>query len=201
MSYKYSVQNYDNWLERWLADRISCPGVALDVGCGPGIDTQFLVARGFDVHACDISEEALVESRKMNPAVPHEIANARDLTPYADSTFDLVVAGLSLHYFDQSDTHRAFGAVHRVLKPNGRFLFRLNAWDDYEFGASKTFRPWQVVEEPHGVKKQFFSEAMIRELVSDRFELLSIEKKRSDRYTKPKSFFECCANCDRKKSS
>ena len=56
MSYKYSVQNYDNWLERGLADRRSCPGVALDVGCGPGIDTQFLVARGFDVHACDISE-------------------------------------------------------------------------------------------------------------------------------------------------
>ena len=192
MAYRYSVPNYDTWLERWLPLSGRQAGVALDVGCGPGLDTRFLSDHGWEVHACDISEEALSESRKVNPNVAHQKADGRDLAPYRDGTFDLVVAGLSLHYFDREDSHRAFKTVHRLLKPDGLFVFRLNAWDDYAFGAPVTFHAWQWVEEPTG-KKQFFSEAMIRELVAGRFELLGVEKKRSDRYTKPKSFFECCA--------
>lgn len=193
MGYRYAVKQYDHWLEPWLAQCGVSTGVALDVGCGPGLDTQFLATRGFEVQACDLSEEALRYSRTLNPAVPHEIANARDLAPYPDSRFDLLVAGLSLHYFDRQDSHRAFEAAHRVLKPGGLFLFRLNAWDDYQSGAPEVFKEWQVVEFPDGNRKQFFSEAMIRELAADRFELVSLEKKRSVRYEKPKSFFEGCA--------
>ena len=194
MSYRYAVQNYDQWLQRSVGTAISPPATALDIGCGPGLDTQFLTARGFEVRACDISLEAVEQSKKLNPTVPHELANARDLGIYADGAFDLVVAGLSLHYFNREDSHRAFDEVHRILRPGGLFLFRLNAWDDYEFGAPPVFQEWRGVEAPGGGGKQFFSEGMIRELVTGRFEQLSIEKKRGDRYAKPKSFFECGAN-------
>ena len=193
MSYKYRIQSYDNWLEPWLA-RFNAPkGTALDVGCGPGLDTQVLSTRGFEVQACDVSADALLQSGGLNPTVPHAIADARELLPYPDSIFSVVVAGLSLHYFDQGGSVRAFGAVHRVLKPGGLFLFRLNAWDDFEFGAPRVHDAWQVVAEANGAIKQFFTEAMIRELAAGRFSIVSMEKKRSERYSRPKSFFECCA--------
>lgn len=193
MAYKYTIEKYDSWLERWLPT-VGCPAaVVLDIGCGPGLDSQLLTAQGLSVHACDISDEAIAESRKLNPSVPHAKADARDLAPYPDSTFDLVVASLSLHYLDREDSHRAFQAVHRVLKPGGYFLFRLNAWDDYEYGARRNFSAWQIVVDAIGSRKQFFSDTMIQELTAERFELLSIEKILSDRYNKPKSFYECCA--------
>ncbi|HWA10715.1 MAG TPA: class I SAM-dependent methyltransferase [Opitutaceae bacterium] len=193
MAYKYTVQTYDRWLAPWLPTVVGPAGTVLDLGCGPGLDSQFLREQGLAVDACDISEEAIAESRKLNPGVRHMQADARDLAPYADGKFDLVVAGLSLHYFEREDSHRAFGAVHRVLKPDGFFLFRLNAWDDHEFGAPRDFHPWRILEESPVSRKQFFSDAMIRELLAGRFKLLSLEKKRSDRYQKPKSFYEGCA--------
>lgn len=193
MSYKYSVKIYDDWLEPWLGAPCSSRMAALDVGCGPGLDTHFLVTHGFDVYACDISSQALVESQKLNPAVSHKIADAVDLAPFGDSQFDLVVAGLSLHYFDRENTSRAFLSVNRVLKPNGLFLFRLNAWDDFEFGAPLEFSDWRLIEYPDGSKKQFFTESMIREVIAGSFDVVSLEKKISGRYGKPKSFYEVCA--------
>lgn len=193
MGYKYSIQNYDHWLEPWLNQLRFSTGAVLDIGCGPGLDTQLLHARGLAVQACDVSDDAINQSRQLNPTVLHHNADARELTPYADSSFDLVIAALSLHYFDQADTHRAFATVRRILRPGGFFLFRLNAWDDYEFGAPATLLRWQLVETANGRKKQFFTEDMIHEVTAGRFTLSHIEKHLSLRYDKPKSLFECCA--------
>ncbi len=192
-NYRYAIPNYDNWLEPLLNRFPTCSGSALDVGCGPGHDSQVLSQRGFEVHACDISPEALADSIKLNPNVSHTLANARDLQNFANDRFSLVVASLSLHYFDRDETSMAFASIHRVLETGGLFLFRLNAWDDYEYGAPKDFTPWRLVTDSAGTQKQFFNDPMIRELCASLFELRSVEKKRNDRYQKPKSFFECSA--------
>jgi SAM-dependent methyltransferase len=186
------VIKYDNWLEPWLGELEAHRGAVLDIGCGPGLDVQFLAARGFAVEACDIDPEAFRSSLKLNPTVRHRLVDARDLSGYSDGTFSIVTACLSLHYFDRAETFGAFRAVARVLKPDGLFLFRLNAWDDYEFGAPRDFEPWHMIVHKE-TRKQFFTEAMVRDVVTSSFGAVTITTKYSDRYGKRKSFFECSA--------
>jgi hypothetical protein len=78
------------------------------------------------------------------------------------------------------------------LRDGGIFAFRVNAWDDYEFGAPAVLSPWTLANY-NGQPKQFFTEQMIREVLGGRFEVLSIEKLATTRYVKVKSLFECVA--------
>jgi len=182
------IPGYDHWLERFPDLPTLTGRRALDVGCGPGIDTQVLTSWGFAVTACDVSPDALATSGQRNPSARHVLADARTLAPLASESFDLVVASLSLHYFDFADSHRAFSSVHRVLAAGGRFVFRVNAWDDYEFGASANAPPWELVRYRNQTK-QFFTEEMLREVLLTRFQILSLEKGSTDRYVKRKSCF------------
>lgn len=184
-----SLMNYDHWLQRWAPVLKGVGNTALDVGCGSGYDTEVLTSWGICVVATDISQAAIDGSRQRNPDVKHVQADAKTLEPFSPETFDLVVACLSLHYFDRLHSHSAFQAVNRVLRDGGIFALRANAWDDYEFGAPAVFRPWELTSYG-GKQKQFFTEEMLHELLADRFEILGLEKMTTCRYVKPKSIIE-----------
>src|SRR5882757_9857188 len=62
---------YDPWLDRWSALFDEYRGPALDLGCGPGFDTQCLTSWEFAVTATDISPVALAVSEQRNPGVKH----------------------------------------------------------------------------------------------------------------------------------
>lgn len=187
------ASRYDEWLEPWrvtLAGR----GRALDLGCGAGFDTEVLLRWGFAVTTTDISETELAASRARNPAATPVLADARDLSRFADAAFDAVVASLSLHYFDRDDTTRAFAEVARVLRPGGRFAFRVNADDDFAHGAPPpgTMRRWETVVH-NGWTKQFFDEDMVREVLAGRFSVHTLERRTTDRFATRKSFLACLA--------
>lgn len=48
---------HDAWLERWAEVLGDGEGSVLDLGCGAGHDTRFLVEHGFPVVAADFSGE------------------------------------------------------------------------------------------------------------------------------------------------
>ena len=91
---------------------------ALDVGCGPGGLTAELVRRlgVYSVAAVDPSEPFVDECRQRNPGVEVRLARAEQL-PFGDSTFDVTLAQLVLHFV--SDPPAAAAEMHRVLRPNG----------------------------------------------------------------------------------
>lgn len=95
---------------------------ALDVACGTGYAAIGLAAAGLadESHASDLSA-AMVERVKQNSAragvtVPTTQADAENL-PYADDSFDLVVARGALHHVP--DPLRALQEIRRVLEPGG----------------------------------------------------------------------------------
>lgn len=187
----------DRWLEPWQAAIVggaAHAGDALELGCGPGFDTATLLRWGFAVTATEISDEALAPSRERNPGATHLVADARDLARFAEASFDVVVASLSLHYFDRAGTHRAFREAARVLRTGGRFAFRVNADDDHEYGAPPPGqrRAWETVLH-RGSTKQFFTAAMIRADLFGRFRCEVLERRTTDRYGKRKSFFAALA--------
>lgn len=104
----------------------------LDLGCAGGRNAELLAARGFDLHALDLSAAMVARTRARLALVLASEEEAsrrvvqgemRDLSRYADGRFDLVVAIGVLHTAqDEAEWHEALGEVARVLTEGGRLL-------------------------------------------------------------------------------
>jgi SAM-dependent methyltransferase len=94
------------------------PGVrTLDLGCGEGRLSRDLKALGHTVVGVDIAPTMIAAAQEADPEIETRVGDAADL-PFADATFDCVVAHLSLQ--DVDDLDGAIREVARVLAPDGR---------------------------------------------------------------------------------
>ncbi|KAM5163533.1 arginine-hydroxylase NDUFAF5, mitochondrial [Mantella aurantiaca] len=93
---------------------------ALDLGSGRGYVSHNLTKETVEkfVHA-DVSEVALKQSADSEIPTVKVVAD-EEFLPFRNSTFDLVVSSLSLHWVN--DLPRTFHEVHRVLKEDGVFI-------------------------------------------------------------------------------
>jgi SAM-dependent methyltransferase len=97
-------------------------GPALEVGCGEGRIVQALRAGGYDVQGVDGSATMIAAAELADPYGSYAVADAAAL-PFADASFDLVVAYMSLQDID--DLGGAVREAARVLRPDGRFCFAI----------------------------------------------------------------------------
>jgi SAM-dependent methyltransferase len=97
-------------------------GRTLDVGCGEGRLARDLAALGHDVVAVDSSPTMLAAAREVAPDMELRLADAVEL-PFADESFGLVVAFMSLQ--DVDDLVDAVREVARVLAPGGRLCLAI----------------------------------------------------------------------------
>jgi ubiquinone/menaquinone biosynthesis C-methylase UbiE len=95
----------------------------LDAGCGPGVYSEWLVDRGAEVVALDVSPTMIRLAReRLGDRVRLIRANlGRVLDCLPDGSFDLVLSALALDYVrDWSPVFREF---YRVLRPGGHLVF------------------------------------------------------------------------------
>jgi len=97
----------------------------LEVGCGAGPLTAWLVEQGATVTAIDVSSSmlALAMQRVGSAASFHLADAAKPLTFAADGEFDVIVASLVLHYL--RDWQPVLTEFRRVLKREGCVLFSI----------------------------------------------------------------------------
>jgi len=124
---------------RFLARRSG--GVAdhiLDLGCGAGRHLG-LAARSGVAIGVDVSMEGLLHAAEHLPLdapVILSVAESGKL-PFADATFDLVVAYGVLYYNDRAGYGRSVGEVRRVLRPGGWLLAVTRSTTDSRFGQGR----------------------------------------------------------------
>jgi ubiquinone/menaquinone biosynthesis C-methylase UbiE len=97
----------------------------LDVGCGPGIYAEWLVAHGAHVVAFDANRKmvSLARQRLGNKAQVRQANLESPLDFLEDASFDIIVAPLVMDYVrDWKSTFREF---HRVLKAGGILVFSM----------------------------------------------------------------------------
>jgi ubiquinone/menaquinone biosynthesis C-methylase UbiE len=87
-----------------------------EIGCGPGRATLFMVRRGIDLLAVDISLGSLRLARRRAPQGRFILASNLDL-PLQDSAFDVVVSDGVIHH--TPDAYRSFCENSRILRPGG----------------------------------------------------------------------------------
>jgi SAM-dependent methyltransferase len=128
----------DLWLDKYNNIVNLIPrGKALDLGCGIGQYTKYLMDKGFDVISSDISSEALnVLSEHIENAKTIELDMSKKL-PFEDNTFDLVFANLSIHYFDSATTVKVLKEIKRVIKNDGYFIGSVNSTQTFQFIKDK----------------------------------------------------------------
>lgn len=97
-------------------------GRTLDVGCGEGRLARDLAALGHDVVAVDASSTMLAAAREAAPEMELHLADAAKL-PFADESFELVVAFMSFQ--DVDDLDGAVSSAARVLAPGGRLCLAI----------------------------------------------------------------------------
>ena len=128
----------------------------LEVGCGSGPLTEWLVDQGASVVACDVSAAMLeiARSRVGERAELHHHDLAKPLTFIGDASVDVVVASLVFHYL--RDWAAPLRELHRVLRPTGSVVMSIHhpAWDWRNHCPEDYFAFIQVSEiwvEPHTV--------------------------------------------------
>lgn len=95
----------------------------LEVGCGPGALTAWLVDHGADVTAIDVSGEMVRLAReRVGERARVLVADLSEpLAFVADGTVDVVVASLVLHYIEAWSP--VLDELRRVLAPGGVVVF------------------------------------------------------------------------------
>ena len=118
----------DSWMEKYVEQINKLENKnAIDLGCGIGQDTKWLLDKGFDVVSCDFSERALNKLKELIHNSKTMQIDIKEELPFEDNSIGLINANLSIHYFDMKNTIKIFNEIYRVLTPNGLFIGRVNS--------------------------------------------------------------------------
>lgn len=131
-----SIPVYDRWLDKYedILNKNRNSEI-LDLGCGIGADTLYLIERDYKVLSCDFSAYALRSIREYIPNSKTQDLDMRQPFPLKNDSYSLVIADLSLHYFDNETTINIMNEIKRVLKKDGILLARVASINDFNFGA------------------------------------------------------------------
>ena len=117
-----------------------------DAGCGPGVYSEWLIARGAEIVAVDASPK-MVELAKQRLGAATDVRRAdlsKPLDFLHDSSFDVVLSPLVLDYIE--DWHSTFAEFYRVLRPGGHFVFSItHPLFDYIYFKSSNYFETELV--------------------------------------------------------
>ena len=148
---------YDLWLDEYkniLEENRN--NEILDLGSGIGANTLYLIERGYKVLSCDFSNNALRNIKKYIPDTKTKCFNMMNNFPLEDNSYKLIVADLSLHYFNNEITIHIMKEIKRILNKDGILLARVASVNDVNFGAiggEELEKNYYFVE---GYNKRFF---------------------------------------------
>ena len=116
-------------LQSFAKENVS-KGKLIDLGCGPGQTTKYLVDCGVtNITGADISPSMIDVAKSNNPDIHFETADILKLK-YSNAAFGSAVAFYAIVHFDYGQLQTAFEEIKRVLAGGGEFLFSFHVGDN-----------------------------------------------------------------------
>ncbi len=140
----------------------------LDVGCGAGWYSDYLLSLGAQVTAFDLNQDFVqhTQSRVGQRATVLQADLAQPLDFAQTSSFDLVLCPLVLHYL--KDWQAAFAELHRVLKPQGILLFSTHhPFSDWQTFQTEDYFSVDLLEDEWDIGKVQFYRRPLTQISQD----------------------------------
>ena len=141
------LDRHEGYLERGeeaahaLARESMRGGPVLDIGVGTGRTVPLFELLTDDYTALDYLPSMVEAARARFPGRRIEVGDARDLSRFPDSTFELVSFSFNgIDSVDHEGRARILAEVRRVLRPGGTFLFSTLLVEGPAYGM----RPWRL---------------------------------------------------------
>jgi tRNA (cmo5U34)-methyltransferase len=99
----------------------------LDLGCGTGLEIEFLLSRvpNAQITGIDLSENMLALLRQRYAAHMGQITLVVDsylTVPFGTQTYDHVISAMSLHHILRDTKLELYRRIHAALKPGGKYV-------------------------------------------------------------------------------
>ena len=139
----------------------SRPGHALDLGCGGGRDTRFLLARGWRVTAVDREPAAIAALEPLASPRLQLVQSSFEDFAYPAASYDMVSAQYALPFIAPPHLPALFTRMRQALRPGGvltcQFFGPNDTWNTP--GRTMTFLDrGQVAELLHGLSVHVLNE-------------------------------------------
>lgn len=111
---------YDDTYDRFLALVEKENARVLEIGCGPGNITRYLLSKRPDLHieAIDVAPNMIELARQNVPGASFRVMDCRELDKLT-GRYDAVVCGFALPYLSTDDSAKLFRDSAQLLTPRG----------------------------------------------------------------------------------
>lgn len=95
-------------------------GKILEIGCGPGNITKYLLSKrpDFDIFGIDIAPNMIELAKKNNPSARFAVMDCRQIDQISEK-YDGIVAGFCLPYLSQADSRKFIADCYSLLNEGG----------------------------------------------------------------------------------
>lgn len=180
----------DSWMEKYIDEinKVKCKN-AIDLGCGIGQDTKWLLDKGFDVISCDFSKRALNKLEELIPNSKTLQIDIKEKLPFKDNSIGLINANLSIHYFNMKNTIEIFNEINRILEPNGIFVGRVNSDKNEEYIKEDTQKIEENFYYMNGRYKRLFNKEQF-DILTKNWKIIALNESITVRKGRKKALWE-----------
>jgi glycine/sarcosine N-methyltransferase len=146
-----SVVRQAEMLDALIQSQMVGAATVYDCACGIGTQAIGMALRGYQVHATDLSADAVArakrEAQRLSADLTFGMADFRHLD--GDSTYDVVIAcdNALPHLLTDDDLALALASMRRKLNPDGLLLLSIRDYDALLLEKPQT-TPVRVLNEP-----------------------------------------------------
>lgn len=155
-----------SWLDRWQTDLAGAS--VLELGSGAALDSATLLNLAGSLVCSDLQRDHWLSAARVQ--APFVQLDHAALLPFRLAAFDVVVAGLCLHYFSRAQMRDINESIHSIVRPGGLLLGRVNSLRDVNHGAGTgdQIEPgyFAMPSAKFANKKRFFTENDLLDLFS-----------------------------------
>ena len=144
----------------------------LDIACGPGNITQYLLKKrpDFNILGIDLAPNMIHLAKINNPSAEFQLLDGRDIGTLPRK-FDAVMCGFCLPYLSKEESVKLISDAASLLKPDG-MLYLSTMEDDYsKSGIESSSAGDQVFMHYH--QEDYLTEA----LVDNGFNIIDVQRK------------------------
>ena len=192
---------YDLWLDDYKSDLEKFKNSKfLDLGCGIGADTLYLIERGYKVISVDYSKEAINNILSNIKGSEAKILDMNEKFTFENNSFNLIIADISLHYFNEEKTKNIMNEIKRILNKNGLLICRVSSINDKYYGAGSGTEIEKRFYDHGSYAQRYFNEDDLNKFFSIIGKFTFIEKamtRKESYYSMPKMLYQVRVECDK----